>query len=138
MFCSLIARKPQVILPGTWQALRFDEVSADSNRWHATKDLDDEDSALIIPRMNGVGWLSALVFWEDSDATQVLHRFTRDPYVAPDSTCTNDRATTPGAEFHTYSWPMVLRTGQPVAAMVSHNASRPIAVTLAEFKAWMP
>lgn len=145
-FCSLITKVPQIIPPGGYTALRFDEESTDTSNWHANQDLQSPLSALIIPQVTAVGLVSALVFWandlspaEDA-ATQYLHRFSRDPYDPEliDSTCTNDRGVTPGAEFHSFSWPMTVRTGQPLALMVAHNSSVAQTVTLAEFKVWVP
>lgn len=138
MFCSLIVKRPQRIPPRTYVALRFDTESTDLSGLHRSSNLALRDSALIIPTTTAVGLLSAMVFWDASDATQYLHRFSRDPYGEIDNTCTNDKQATVGANFHTFSWPMTVRKGQPLALMVSHNASGPVNVTLAEFKLWIP
>lgn len=140
MFCSLIVKTPQLIPPDTWTAIRFDTESTDIFGMHVTNDLASPDSALIIPGITAVGMVSAMVQWASSDATQYLHRFTRDPYNPDliDSTCTNDRVPTAGRDFHTFSWPMTVRCGQPLALMVSHNASGPATADLAEFKVWVP
>jgi hypothetical protein len=144
-FVSLIVKTPQLIPPNTYTALRFDEESTDSPGWHDTNNLDSPGSALITPDQTAVAILSALVFWGAAPTdmvkppTQYLHRFTRDPFTADiDSTATNDRAPTPGAQFHVFSWPMMIRAGQPLAVMVNHNGSEPLPVTLAEFKVWVP
>jgi hypothetical protein len=140
MFCSLIVKKPQLIPPDVWTAIRFDTESTDLFTMHADDDLSSPDSALILPGITAVGWLSAMVQWAHSDATQLLHRFTRNPYdpALIDSTCTNDRVPTSGQDFHTFSWPITVRAGQPLALMVCHNASGSAMVNLAEFKVWVP
>jgi hypothetical protein len=164
LFCSLIAREPQLIPPRSpYVALRFDEESTDVAGWHRSNDLTDPDSALIVPDVTAVGLVAALVFWEPATLAayrhfdmnphevlpvgaaamaprQFVHRFTRNPYqeTLVDSTCTNDRVPTPGSQFHTFSWPMTVRKGQPLALMVGHDAGYPMMVTLAEFKVWVP
>jgi hypothetical protein len=139
-FCSLIVKKPQIVQPNTYTALRFDEESTDAGNWHASNDLTSQNSALIIPKTTAVGLLAGLIFWAPSDATQLLHRFTRDPFDPEeiDSTATNDIVPTVGQDFHVFTWPMTVRTGQPLALMVCHNASEPVAINLAEFKVWVP
>lgn len=140
MFCSLINKNPQLIQPGGYTALRFAEESTDALNWHVSNDLANPASALITPTVTDVGLVAALVFWAPSDATQLLHRFTRDPYDPEliDSTATNDRVPTVGQDFHVFTWPIKVRDGQPLALMVGHNASGPVAVNLCEFKVWVP
>lgn len=138
-FCSLIVKAPQIIPPNVYTALRFNEESTDSVGWHDSNDLSVSASALITPDVTDIALLAALVFWAPSDATQYYHRFTRDPFTAEiDSTATNDKAATTGQNFHCFTWPMTIRNGQPLAVMVTHNASVPVAVNLAEFKVWVP
>ena len=143
MFTSLIVKTPQLIQPDTWTALRFDEESTDAPGWHDVLDLSDQRSALITPDVTEVALVAGLVFWAAagtmSAPTQYMARFTRDPFTAAiDSTATHDRVPTPGAQFDVFTWPMTIRTGQPLALMVAHNGSAPLAVTLAEFKVWVP
>jgi hypothetical protein len=144
VFCSLIVKTPQLIAPNTYTAVRFDTESTDSPNWHVTNNLNSANSALITPDITAVAGLYAEIFWQNASdmerpPTQYLHRFTRDPFgPEPDSTATNDRAPTPGAQFHVFSWAITIRTGQPLALMVGHNGSGPLAVTLAEFKVWVP
>lgn len=144
MFTSLINKKLQLISPNTYTALRFDEESTDIPNWHVDLDLNSPASALIIPDVTAVGMVAGLVHWAPAGAmaapTQYLARITRDPYNVEllDSTATHDRAPTPGAQMEVFSWPMVVRAGQPLALMVAHNGSAPLAVQLAEFKVWVP
>lgn len=145
-FCSLIVQTSQLIQPNTYTALRFDTESADGDNLHASKNLASQNSALIIPKSTGVGLLAAEVFWENATTngmetipTQYLYRFTRDPFTEDiDSTCTHDRAPTPGAQFEAFTWPITVRIGQPLAVMVGHNGSAALNVTLGEFKLWIP
>lgn len=135
MFCSLITKKRQIVQPGVYTALRFDEESTDSEDWHPNRSLASRDSALIIPKQKALAVVAGMVHWAESDATQILHRISRDPYDEDiDSTATHDRAMTVGKQFHIFTWLMTIRVGQPLALMVNHNASGPVAIDLAEFK----
>lgn len=141
VFCSLITYTTQVIPAGGYTAIRFEAESTDADNWHPSTDLADPASALIVPKLTTVGLLAGAVFWgNDSTVTQYLARFTRDPYdpLLADSTATHDRAPTPGAEFDAFTWPITVRTGQPLALMVSHNSPVDQVITLAEFKVWVP
>jgi hypothetical protein len=144
-FCSLITSTPQAIPPNTYTALRFDTESTDIPGWHPSQNLKDPASALIIPDVNVVALVAGLVFWAAAmqsmtAPTQYLARITRNPFDPDliDSTATHDRAPTPGGQFDVFSWPMVVRDRQPLAIMVAHNGSAPLAVNLAEFKVWVP
>lgn len=144
-FVSLITQTPQWIPPHTYVAVRFEGESTDSVDWHPVTDLGHPDSALIIPTSTAVGLVAGAVFFENprnliAAPTQYQFRITRDPYDPEliDSTATHDRAPTPGAQFEAFTWPMKIRAGQPLALMVAHNGSSDLAVTLAEFKVWVP
>ena len=140
-FCSLITQTEQAIAPGVYTAVRFEKESTDAEGWHASTDLADPASALIIPKTTTVALLAGAVFWaNDNTVTQYLQRFTRDPYDPDliDSTATHDRSATPGAEYEAFTWPMTIRTGQPLALMIGHNSPNPQSITLAEFKVWVP
>lgn len=142
-FTSLIVTTDQLIPPGVWTVLRFDTESTDAPGWHTCSDLEDPCSALITPDVTATGFLAAMVQWASATGmatppTQYLSRFVRDPFGTPDSTATGDRAPTPGAQFERFCWPIVVRDGQPLAVAVNHNGSDPLAVTLAEFKVWVP
>lgn len=146
VWCSLINHGDQVIKPDVYTALRFDTENSDSGALHASVNLESRNSALIYPKSEAVGLLAAEVFWEDAKATgmkeiptQYRYRFSRDPFDdAIDSTCTHDRAPTPGGQFEAFTWPFTVRAGQPLAVMVAHNGSEPLKVVLAEFKLWIP
>ncbi len=145
VFVSLITKTRQAIQPGGYTAIRFEAESTDIPNWHASKNLADPASALIIPELTAVGLLAGLVHWEAPGTevafapTQYLARFTRDPFTDEiDSTATHDRAPTPGAQYDVFTWPMTVRDGQPLALMVAHNGSAAMTVTLAEFKVWIP
>lgn len=143
MFTSLINKKLQLIPPNTYTALRFDEESTDIPNWHIDVDLNSPASALIIPDVEAVARVDALVHWVSAapllvPPTQYLARISRDPYGEIDSTATNDRAPTPGAQFHVFGWTMKVFPGQPLAIMVAHNGGGSLAVQLAEFKVWVP
>lgn len=155
---SLIVKVPQIIQPGVYTALRFNEESTDGSGWHDSNNLASANSALIVPDRTAYAGLYAQIFWENALArvtedhpdwsaeerlawcpTQYQDRFSRDPYDADiDSTCTQDHAPTGGAQFLAKAWAITVRSGQPLAVMVAHNGGGPLAVTLAEFKVWIP
>lgn len=164
-YVSLITTSPQLIDPDTYTAINFDDESSDVDNWHPYSGLTDPRSALITPKLTAYAMLCGEIFWEDPLAvarirsprllgettaewnerlapelpSQYQSRFTRDPYTsAIDSTCTEDRAPTPGGNFMAKSWAMTVRTGQPLALMVAHTGNFPLKVTLAEFKVWVP
>lgn len=147
IYCSLICDTPQLIQPNTYTALRFDIESSDSTNWHQVSNLQDQRSALITPPADfddQPAGLYAEVFWASATGMtqpprQYLSRFSRDPFSAEvDSTCTEDRVPTPGQQFLTKSWVIIVRAGQPLAVMVAHDGSGPLAVTLSQFKVWVP
>lgn len=142
-FISLICKQRQVIPPNTYTELRFDEESIDGPNWHANTDLSSRDSALIIPQINAVARLDAMIHWESADAmavppTQYYARISRDPFGNIDSTATNDRAATTGKNMSVFGWTQKIYIGQPLAIMVAHNGVGLLGVVLAEFKVHVP
>jgi len=97
----------------------------------------DDRSGLIWPSASGWGHLYALMYWDTGDYTELRSRFVRDPLnlsTGYDSTCTEDETPTPGGQYEAKAWGMFVHPDTPVALMVRHNASVPVALTLAEFK----
>jgi hypothetical protein len=140
---SLITHSKQMIQPNTLTAIRFDEESSDIVGWHSTNSLSNPNSALITPSINAVGLLSGMVWWESpwsmtTPPTQFYYRFARDPYGNINTTANHDIAPTPGGQYHIFTWPISVHDGEPLALMVNHDGSDPLAVTLAEFKVWVP
>ena len=150
LVCSLISNTPQTIQPGaTYQVVRFpyDGESFDPVGMHEAEQPDgytvvdwatDDRSGLIWPTMRGWGTLyAALQFADESDATEYRSQFVRDPLnvsTGEDTTGTEHRAQTVGGEFWTRTWGLVVNSATPLAVRVTHNASAPQLLTLAEFK----
>jgi hypothetical protein len=77
------------------------------------------------------------MYWAPGQYSEVRSRFVRDPLNlagGPDSTCTEDSRTTPGAQFRAKAWGMFVHLGTPIALLVRHNGSSPVALTHAQFK----
>ncbi len=147
--CSLTAPQPQTIPPGgSYVLVRFPFDGAESfdpADMHpvvqpdgTTATYDSPRSALIWPAHTAWGRLDAMLHWEESDYTEVRDQFVRDPLrlttYGPDSTCTQDRAVTPGGQYLTKTWGLFVHPAIPLAVAVRHNAPRPVKLTFAEFK----
>ena len=87
--------------------------------------------------MNGWGELKALMYWAPGRYSEVRSRFVRDPLNlagGADSTCTEDSPASPGAQFRAKAYGIFVHVGTPLALMVRHNGSSPVALTHAQFK----
>lgn len=156
-FVSLKTETDQLISAGVWTPLRFNMESADTSPgWHLNT--PGPNSALITPRVTAVGLMAAMVQWAnptgdprfdpDGDraaqvlafgGTQTSVQFARDPYDPDiDTTGTQDRANSSGADYTTTTWPFTIRNGQPLAVRVWTDAPEGRYVTLSEFKVWVP
>lgn len=151
--CSLKRDFSQLIQPGsTYQIVRFpfgaaeptdefgmhqiqqpDGYVIDAGNWDS-----DDRSGLIWPSVDGWGTLQALIQWAvPSDASEYRDQFVRDPleiYSPADTTATDHRPPTPGGQFWTKVWGIAVHPDVPLALRVTHNASAPLDLTLAEFK----
>jgi hypothetical protein len=97
----------------------------------------DSRSGLIWPKHDAWAQVYALLYWDPGDYTELRDRFVRDPLnltTGYDSTCTEDRALSPGGQYIAKSWGMFVHAETPLALMVKHNASGPVRLALAEFK----
>lgn len=97
----------------------------------------DDRSGLIWPAREGWGSLTAVLYWEGGDYSEVRDRFVRDPLNLADgydSTATEDRPPTPGGQFLHKSHELFVAPGTPLAVLVRHNASLPRRLLLTEFK----
>jgi hypothetical protein len=150
-FCSLINKSRQPIPGSMYREVRFGpDESTDDALWHESTDLTRRESAFIIPRRTGVGWLWAKLAWEnfasryDEDAeavapTKYYAKFVREPFTPQeDQTGAQHFAAVPFGQNHVTSWLGTLRDGQPFALMVMHNGNRDLDLVLSEFKAWIP
>ena len=146
--CSLIRNEPQMIpADDLYHVVRFrfgQGESSDRHRMHEPQQPDGvpttfahDRAGLIWPSTAGWGELKALMYWAPGQYSEVRSRFVRDPLDlagGEDSTCTEDSAVTPGAQFRAKAWGMFVQTGTPVAVMVRHNGPSPVALTHAQFK----
>jgi hypothetical protein len=130
------------------------DESSDVSRWHENIDTTKKESALIIPRVTAVGMLWAKIAWESFVAryspsnpehvgaeapTKYYLKFVRDPFTSKaDQTGAVHFAAVEHGQNHVTSWLGMLRAGQPFALLVMHNGNRPLDITLAEYKAWVP
>ncbi|MHA4814695.1 hypothetical protein ACXZ65_10115 [Streptomyces aculeolatus] len=146
--CSLIVDEPQVIpADGEYHIVRFPyggRESFDAHGMHQAAQPDgkrssypDRRSGLIWPSREGWGSLTAMVFWEKGDYTEVRDRFVRDPLGLAggyDSTATEDHAGTPGGEYRHKHHELFVRPRTPLAFLVRHNGGRSARITHAQFK----
>jgi hypothetical protein len=93
----------------------------------------DDRSGLIWPSVAGWGTLTALLYWEAGDYSELRDRFVRDPLGAYDSTATEHRPPSPGIQCFHKSHEMFVRPDVPVALLAAVNAGS-CRLTLAEFK----
>jgi hypothetical protein len=97
----------------------------------------DDRSGLIWPAVDGWATLTALIYWEAGDYTELRDRFVRDPLDlagGADSTATEHRPPSPGQQFFHKTHEMFVHPGTPVALLAAHNAPKSCRITLAEFK----
>ncbi|WP_069885283.1 hypothetical protein [Streptomyces luteocolor] len=149
LVCSLKSETLQSIPnDGDYHVVRFPPVGepCDVHGMHQQAQPDgyeirdwarDDRSGLIWPACPGWGSLTAVLYWEEGDYTEVRDRFVRDPLgltTGYDSTATEDHPPTGGGQFLHKSHELFVDPGTPLAVLVRHNASRPRRLTLAEFK----
>lgn len=153
--CSLKFDTPQLIQPGSsYQILRFPfgaEESTDRFEMHQLAQPDgyvitdpatDDRAGLIWPSTAGWGHLYAMIQWEAASAaggyTELRDQYVRDPLgltpTPADTTATEHRTPTPGAQFFAKSHGIFVTPMTPLALRVTHNDVNPRTVTLAEFK----
>ncbi|GIH91925.1 hypothetical protein ACFFMN_34040 [Planobispora siamensis] len=145
--CSLKADAQTIpVTGGDYYVVRFPygTESYDAHGMHnplqpdgVTTAYPDPRSGLIWPAHDAWAEVYALLYWEDGDYTELRDRIVRDPlglFGEPDSTCTEDRAITPGGQFIAKSWGMFVHPKVPLAVAVRHNSPRPVRLALAEFK----
>jgi hypothetical protein len=146
--CSLILDETQTVpADEQYHVVRFRFGAAESYDEHRIRETQQPDgvsttfshdrAGLIWPSMNGWGELKALMYWAPGGYSEVRSRFVRDPLNlagGADSTCTEDSATTPGAQFRAKAWGIFVQVGTPIALMVRHNGSSPVVLAHAQFK----
>lgn len=150
--CSLKRDTPQVIPPGPYTVLRFPfggEESYDRWRMHQAIQPDgytvtewdtDPRSGLIWPARGGWGELHAMIQWESGDYLELRDQYIRDPLslgspTPTDTTATEHRPPSLGMQCAVKgSHGIFVRPDTPLAVRVAHDATKPRAVTFAEFK----
>lgn len=149
--CSLKRDTPQVIPPGAYTILTFPFGTAESSdSWlmhqavqpdaYAVTDWEnDPRSGLIWPARSGWGELHAMIQWESGDYRELRDQFVRDPLrlgssTPVDTTATEHRPPSIGMQCWNKGHGIFVSPDTPLAVRVSHDASTPLAVTLAEFK----
>lgn len=147
--CSLAVDTDQLISPnGGYQILRFpygDAESSDHHQMHPAEQPDgvtsafpDDRSALIWPAVSGWSLVEGVVHLEKGDYSEYRFRVIRDPLDLTDhgydSTRSEHRPPSPGAQFWAFSHFMYARVGTPLSIAVAHNASTDCEVTYAQFK----
>lgn len=152
--CSLKRASPQLIEPNSYTIVRFPFGAAESYdrcAMHQVTQPDghmvtgwdaDERSGLIWPSSSGWGHLYAMLQWEAPTSasgayTELRDQFVRDPLglASPaDTTATDHRTPSPGAQFFCKSHGLFVNPSAPLALRVMHNAPAALHLTLAEFK----
>lgn len=146
--CSLITAQPQEIAPAAYRIVRFpfgaSGESFDQYGMHQAEQPDgaialssDDRAGLIWPSQHGWASLTAMIFWESGDYTELRDRFVRDPLnitTGFDSTATEDRPPTPGGQYLHKCHELFVYPGTPIALMVQHNDTESRLITHAEFK----
>jgi hypothetical protein len=143
---SLKVDTPQTIpADGAYHVVRFPyaEESYDPYNMHDAVQPDgyqvvdwatDDRSGLIWPAFNGWGLITALIQWEAGDYTELRDQFVRTPFTTPDTTATDHRPPSPGANFFTKHHEIFVNPTTPLALRVAHNDGTARQLTLAEFK----
>lgn len=147
--CSLILNEPQTIpADGDYHIVRFPFGSGESYDAHGMHQMStpgyqitdwrtDDRSGLIWPAVSGWGSLTAMVYWESGNYSEVRDRFVRDPLnlsTGYDSTATEDHAPTPGGQYRHKCHELFVNPETPLGFLVRHNASTPRRITHAQFK----
>ncbi|MEU8870422.1 hypothetical protein AB0D24_04515 [Streptomyces javensis] len=149
--CSLKADTPQPIQPGTgYTVVRFPFGAAESSDrfamhqvvqpdGHVVRDwATDDRSGLIWPSRPGWGHLHAMIQWEAGAYTELRDQYVRDPLALTsnpnDTTATEHRPPSPGAQFFVKNHGIYVNPLTPIALRVTHNDSEPRLLTLAELK----
>ncbi|MFI9552659.1 hypothetical protein [Nonomuraea endophytica] len=145
--CSLLAGSQTIPVTGAdYYVVRFPfgTESYDAHGMHdpaqpdgAVSAYPDPRSGLIWPKHDAWATLYTLMYWEADNYTELRDRFVRDPLnlsTGYDSTCTEDRAITPGGQYIAKTWGMFVHPETPIALMVKHNASTSVRLELAELK----
>lgn len=160
-YCSLKVAIAQPVPPDTWTIVRFPfdatgESTDPLNMHSATRPAPggpvsdwstDDRSGLIWPSRTGLGFMFGMPQWAAAgvqasvaDGTEYRHQFVRNPLgyagggTTADTTGTNHLAATPGGQYFTTGWPILVDPAVPLALRVYHNASNTVNLTLAEFK----
>ncbi|MGV9913386.1 hypothetical protein [Streptomyces tendae] len=149
--CSLKVDTPQLIPSGTtYRVVRFPFGAAESTdrfEMHQVAQPDgyvvsdwstDDRSGLVWPSKAGWGALHAMIQWEAGDYTELRDQYVRDPLgltpTPADTTATEHRPPSPGGNYFVKTHGIFVEPGVPLALRVTHNASEPRLLTLAEFK----
>ncbi|MFE7072722.1 hypothetical protein ACFU96_21830 [Streptomyces sp. NPDC057620] len=113
--------KPQVIPPGEWTLLTFEE--AIRNDRSMARSL-----SLIVPKVSGdfvwsrnIRWAAITLPDGDARPRQFMSRFVRDPLGEPDDTGAADHPVTPGRSWETTTWQFYGKAGVPVGVQVWHD-----------------
>lgn len=140
--CKLYTNVRQSVPPNTWYQIRFDVVLRDDDgMFHGLASVDDPESAVIRPRIDGDFIWSRLVKFDQVQAgpgvpgVQFNVRFVRDPYTNPDNTGEADGNDTPGQDIRLGTWLFRGHAGRPVAVEVRHNHTEPVDIIHAQFSA---
>lgn len=143
---SLKVETPQMIpADGSYHIVRFPYAgeSYDPYNMHDAIQPDgyqvvdwatNDRSGLIWPNITGWGLLTALIQWEAGGYGELRDQFVRAPFTAPDTTATDHRAPSPGAQFFTKHHEIFVNPNTPLALRVGHTDSTARRLTLAEFK----
>ncbi|WP_060888077.1 hypothetical protein [Streptomyces caniscabiei] len=147
--CSLITGEEQAIPVGGYHIVRFPfggGESYDAHGMHQMAQPDgyqitnwrtDDRAGLIWPAVAGWGVLTGIVYWDDGSYSELRDRFERDPLglsTGSDTTATDHRPRSPGAQCFTKGHQMFVHPGTPIAFKVGHNSGSPQRIYLAEFK----
>lgn len=148
--CSLITEqgsKQTIPVGSDYTILRFPFTgeSTDPHGLHnplqpdngSTVTFSNQRAGLIWPAHTAWATLNGLIYWADGDYTETRDRFVRDPLdltTGYDSTCTEDKGSTPGGQFTAKSWNIWVHPLTPIGLLVRHNSPEPTKVDFAEFK----
>lgn len=148
--CSLILSEPQTIPSGSgYHIVHFPFGAGESYDAHGMHQMAQPDgyqitdwradgrAGLIWPAVSGWGVLTGIVYWEHGGYTELRDRFERDPLnlsTGPDTTATDHRPRSPGAQCFTKTHQMFVHPQTPIAFKVGHNSSSTERTYLAEFK----
>jgi len=150
LYCSLGRTPDQVIPPRTYTLVRFPFGSShefgDAHGMHDLVQPDgyeitswdtDDRSSLVWPAARGLGLLHITTHWEAGNYDEFRDQFIRDPLnlnKGPDVTGTKHFPPSPGMQFFSSSWQLVVEPGTPIAYMVYHNDTVPRKLLYANLK----